>query len=244
MPVYEVVGEREREGRVGRSWRTPLIGRARERERLEQVWSSVRAGEGAAVALVGGRGIGKSRLASAVAAEAASEQATVLECACTELDATSAYRVVPHVAGAGRRHRARRPADARRGPAREPSHRPAGHGPGGGGPARRGARPRRDGRRPAAGPGPAQAGRGVGRAAGRVGRPPGRGGADRPADRRRSRRRPLQPGGAGAAGRRPAAGLLLVFTARSPGASGAAPGRGSRSSASSWRRSRTRTPRP
>ena len=92
VPVYEVVGEREREGRVGRSWRTPLIGRARERARLEQVWSSVRAGDGAAVALVGGRGIGKSRLASAVAAEAASGQATVLECACTQLDATSAYR--------------------------------------------------------------------------------------------------------------------------------------------------------
>ncbi|HJW58379.1 MAG TPA: AAA family ATPase, partial [Actinomycetota bacterium] len=88
-----VAGERQPEGGIGRSWRTPLIGRARERERLERAWSSVQAGEGAAVALVGSRGIGKSRLASAVAAEAASEQATVLECACTELDTTSAYRV-------------------------------------------------------------------------------------------------------------------------------------------------------
>ncbi|HEU4399189.1 MAG TPA: AAA family ATPase [Actinomycetota bacterium] len=93
VPVYEVAGERQPEGGIGRSWRTPLIGRARERERLERAWSSVQAGEGAAVALVGGRGIGKSRLASAVAAEAASGQATVLECACTQLDTTSAYRL-------------------------------------------------------------------------------------------------------------------------------------------------------
>jgi class 3 adenylate cyclase/tetratricopeptide (TPR) repeat protein len=93
VPVYEVAGERQPEGGIGRSWRTPLIGRARERERLERAWSSVQAGEGAAVALVGGRGIGKSRLASAVAAEAASRQATVLECACTQLDTTSAYRL-------------------------------------------------------------------------------------------------------------------------------------------------------
>jgi class 3 adenylate cyclase/tetratricopeptide (TPR) repeat protein len=92
-PVYEVAGERQPEGGIGRSWRTPLIGRARERERLERAWSSVQAGEGAAVALVGDRGIGKSRLASVVAAEAASGQATVLECACTQLDTTSAYRL-------------------------------------------------------------------------------------------------------------------------------------------------------
>jgi class 3 adenylate cyclase/tetratricopeptide (TPR) repeat protein len=93
VPVYEVAGERQPEGGIGRSWRTPLIGRARERERLERAWSSVQAGEGAAVALVGDRGIGKSRLASVVAAEAASGQATVLECACTQLDTTSAYRL-------------------------------------------------------------------------------------------------------------------------------------------------------
>jgi class 3 adenylate cyclase len=93
VPVYEVAGERQPDGGIGRSWRTPLIGRARERERLEQAWSSVQAGQGAAVALVGGRGIGKSRLASAVAAEAASGQATVLECACTQLDTTSAHHV-------------------------------------------------------------------------------------------------------------------------------------------------------
>ena len=93
VPVYEVAGERQPDGGIGRNWRTPLIGRARERERLERAWSLVHAGQGAAVGLVGGRGIGKSRLASAVAAEAASEQATVLECACTQLDSTSAYRV-------------------------------------------------------------------------------------------------------------------------------------------------------
>jgi class 3 adenylate cyclase len=92
VPVYEVAVERQREGRIGRSWRTPLIGRAREREQLQRIWSSVQTGQGAAVALVGGRGIGKSRLASAAAAEAASGRATVLECACTPLDATTAYR--------------------------------------------------------------------------------------------------------------------------------------------------------
>ena len=92
VAVYEVQGERQREGRIGRSWPTPLIGRKGERDHLKQIWSSVQAGAGAAVALVGGRGIGKTRLASAVASVAASEQATVLECACNELDAATAYR--------------------------------------------------------------------------------------------------------------------------------------------------------
>jgi tetratricopeptide (TPR) repeat protein len=92
VPVYEVVKERQPDGRVGRNWRTPLVGRERERERLQRSWTSVQAGEGAALALVGGRGIGKTRLASTVTAAAGSTQANVLDCACNQLDASTAYR--------------------------------------------------------------------------------------------------------------------------------------------------------
>ncbi len=92
VPVYEVVRERQREGRVGRKWRAPLVGRERERERLQQSWTAVQAGKGAALALVGSRGIGKTRLASTVLAAAGSAQANVLDCACNQLDASTAYR--------------------------------------------------------------------------------------------------------------------------------------------------------
>jgi class 3 adenylate cyclase/tetratricopeptide (TPR) repeat protein len=92
VPVYEVLGERRREERIARAWRTPLVGRERERDRLLGVWEAVRTGEGAAVALVGGRGIGKTRLASSLADAAGSGQGTVLDCACNRLDATTAYR--------------------------------------------------------------------------------------------------------------------------------------------------------
>ncbi|MGH3764600.1 MAG: ATP-binding protein [Pseudonocardiaceae bacterium] len=91
VPVYQVMKERHREGRVGRSWRTPLVDRDRERELLHRIWTSVQAGEGAAIALVGGRGIGKTRLASTVLAWAGSTDANVLDCACNQLDASTAY---------------------------------------------------------------------------------------------------------------------------------------------------------
>jgi class 3 adenylate cyclase len=92
--VYEVIRERLREGRVGRKWRTPLVGREHERERLQQSWTAVQAGKGAALALVGSPGIGKTRLASTVLAAAGSAQANVnvLDCACSQLDASTAYR--------------------------------------------------------------------------------------------------------------------------------------------------------
>ena len=186
----------------------------------------MQAGEGAAVALVGGRGIGKSRLASAVAAEAASEQATVLECACTELDTTSAYRVfrtlLAQAAGIGpddpptlgaallEQHLIDRlgmdqEAVALLGAVLGLAETAAG---------------------PPPDLAPHQAGPGGRRAAGRVGRAPGRGGADGPADRRRSRRRPLQPGGARAAGRRPAARAAAGLHRPLAGRSGAAAAEG------------------
>src|SRR6185312_7364691 len=68
VPVHEVVKEKHRQGRVGRSWRTPMVDRNRERARLQGIWTSVQAGDGAVIGLVGGRGIGKTRLASTVLA--------------------------------------------------------------------------------------------------------------------------------------------------------------------------------
>jgi class 3 adenylate cyclase/tetratricopeptide (TPR) repeat protein len=94
VPVYEVQGERRREERIGRSWRTPLVGREDERARLLRTWGAVQTGQGAMVALVGGRGMGKTRMASSLAAAAGSGQAMVLDCACNRLDATTAYRSV------------------------------------------------------------------------------------------------------------------------------------------------------
>jgi len=92
VPIYEVLGARRREERIGRTWRIPLVGRERERDRLLGAWGAVQTGEGAAVALVGGQGMGKTRLASSLAAAAGSGRATVLDCACSPLDATTAYR--------------------------------------------------------------------------------------------------------------------------------------------------------
>jgi class 3 adenylate cyclase/tetratricopeptide (TPR) repeat protein len=101
VPVYEVLGERRREERIGRSWRTPLVGREDERDRLLAAWGAVQAGQGAALALVGGRGMGKTRLASSLAAAAGSGQATVLDCTCSRLDATTAYRSFRTLVGQG-----------------------------------------------------------------------------------------------------------------------------------------------
>lgn len=92
VPVYEIVKERHPEGRVGRTWRTPMVGRGPERDRLHRAWMSVQAGEGAVIALVGGRGIGKTRLASTVLAAAESDCANVLDCACNHLESSTAYR--------------------------------------------------------------------------------------------------------------------------------------------------------
>ena len=92
MPAFEVVAARRREGRVGRGGRTPLVGREAERARLNQMWMSVQAGGGAAVALVGSRGIGKTRLATETLSSAVSGPATVLDCMCSHLHANSPYR--------------------------------------------------------------------------------------------------------------------------------------------------------
>lgn len=92
VPVYEVVKEKHRQGRVGRSWRTPMVDRDREQAHLQHLWTSVQAGQGAVVALVGGRGIGKTRLASTALAWAGSAHARVLDCACNHLDSNTAYR--------------------------------------------------------------------------------------------------------------------------------------------------------
>jgi class 3 adenylate cyclase/tetratricopeptide (TPR) repeat protein len=91
VPVHEVVKEKHRQGRVGRSWRTPMVDRNRERARLQGIWTSVQAGDGAVIGLVGGRGIGKTRLASTVLAWAGTAEAKVLDCACNHLDTTTAY---------------------------------------------------------------------------------------------------------------------------------------------------------
>jgi class 3 adenylate cyclase len=94
LSAYEVVRTYFSAGRIAARWRTPLIGRAVELERLEGVWAAVRDGPGRTLAIVGARGIGKTRLASVVATRAFEQGATVLDCACTRLDAGTAYRIM------------------------------------------------------------------------------------------------------------------------------------------------------
>ena len=58
------------------------------------LWSDVRDGPGDVVAIVGDRGVGKTRLASTLTALAAEDGATVLDCASNRLDARTAYRTM------------------------------------------------------------------------------------------------------------------------------------------------------
>jgi class 3 adenylate cyclase/tetratricopeptide (TPR) repeat protein len=91
VTAYEVLSERSH-GRMRQTWRTPLVGRERERRQLHRSWASVQAGGNVAVALVGPPGIGKTRLASTLGAEATATARTVLDCACNRLDGMTAYR--------------------------------------------------------------------------------------------------------------------------------------------------------
>ena len=92
LAAFEVVGEHRAGGRVQRRWRTPLVDRKSELQRLAEAWSRTEGGASAAVLLSGERGIGKTRLASAIAAAAEAANGNVLDCACHPLDAGSAYR--------------------------------------------------------------------------------------------------------------------------------------------------------
>lgn len=90
--VYEVLGTQHRDGRVGTVWRGGLVGRDAERDRLRRLWERRGDGEGAVVALVGARGIGKTRLAADLLSLAGRERAVVLDCACGHLHANTPYR--------------------------------------------------------------------------------------------------------------------------------------------------------
>src|SRR5215207_8807108 len=57
---------------------TPMVGRDVELARLRMAWARARRGSGALVTLVGARGMGKTRLAAELAADAARQGATVL----------------------------------------------------------------------------------------------------------------------------------------------------------------------
>ena len=94
VAAHEVVREHRRPGRIAAEWQTPLVGRDREVDRLQELWSDVRDGPGDIVAIVGDRGVGKTRLASTLTALAAESDATVLDCASNRLDARTAYRTM------------------------------------------------------------------------------------------------------------------------------------------------------
>jgi class 3 adenylate cyclase len=92
VPAWAVLSEARRPGRVGRSWRTQLVDRHREVESLRQAWSATSAGAGRVVALVGDRGVGKTRLASAVLELADRGTANVVDCVCPPFDSAAVLR--------------------------------------------------------------------------------------------------------------------------------------------------------
>jgi hypothetical protein len=92
MPVFEVLRERPSERQVGRIWKGAFVGRAEELGRARRAWAAVQDGGAASLVIAGARGIGKTRLASALVAEAHGAGALVLDAACHRLDAGSPYR--------------------------------------------------------------------------------------------------------------------------------------------------------
>jgi class 3 adenylate cyclase len=82
MVTYRVLGERSARDKRAHRGLTPLVGRADELAQVRHSWHAARGGDrepGHAVVLVGEPGIGKSRLAQALAEEVAAEGAVVLE---------------------------------------------------------------------------------------------------------------------------------------------------------------------
>jgi DNA-binding SARP family transcriptional activator/tetratricopeptide (TPR) repeat protein len=69
----------------------PLIGRARELERLLEAWSVVRRGAGAVVSLCGEPGVGKTRLASELLARASEQGALTAACAALDLGGAAPF---------------------------------------------------------------------------------------------------------------------------------------------------------
>ena len=69
----------------------PLVGRARELDRLLAVWSEVQRGTGAAVSICGEAGIGKTRLASELLARAGERGAGTAACAALDLGGAAPF---------------------------------------------------------------------------------------------------------------------------------------------------------
>ena len=71
--------------------RPPLVGRERELSRLEEAWRAARSGVGAAVALTGEAGIGKTRLAAELVDRAHAEGARTASCAALDLGGSALF---------------------------------------------------------------------------------------------------------------------------------------------------------
>lgn len=76
-----------------------FVGRKADLDRLQQAWARARSGAGAAVALVGEAGIGKSRLVHEFTAEIDQTAAEVLEFSATALDRQVAYAPISRTLG-------------------------------------------------------------------------------------------------------------------------------------------------
>jgi DNA-binding SARP family transcriptional activator len=75
----------------GSTFSQPLIGRARELDRLLEVWSAVQPGAGAVVSVSGEAGIGKTRLASELLTRAGEQGAGTAACAALDLGGAAPF---------------------------------------------------------------------------------------------------------------------------------------------------------
>jgi DNA-binding SARP family transcriptional activator len=89
--LAERVGRAPGHGTEGRAVELPLVGRAKEFERISACWAEARAGRHQLVLLRGEAGIGKSRLAAEFRRWAAATGATTLTCRAYEIEAGVPY---------------------------------------------------------------------------------------------------------------------------------------------------------
>ena len=98
VELFRIVGSGGQTAPVATN-RTPFVGRARQRERVREIWGRAMSGLPQFVLLRGEPGIGKSRLVEVVRHEIASDRADVLIARCTSVTADTAFHPIAELIG-------------------------------------------------------------------------------------------------------------------------------------------------